>query len=76
MGHSNQAQSLIQRMGLAAALSVCGAALILGGCGGHQQTATPMPPATPPQAYTEPEQRHANPGVGLAGRNRLQQHVR
>lgn len=43
-------------------LSLVLATLILGGCGGHQQTATPMPPATPPQAYTEPEQRHANPG--------------
>ncbi len=38
------------------------AVTLFSGCGAHQQTATPMPPMTPPQAYTEPEQRYANPG--------------
>lgn len=37
-------------------------AVSLGGCGGQSQHATPMPPLTPPQQYTEPEQRYDNPG--------------
>lgn len=35
---------------------------VIGGCGGQAQHATPMPPLTPPQQYTEPEQRYDNPG--------------
>ena len=38
------------------------AGLALGGCAGQGQHAAPMPPLTPPQQYTEPEQRQANPG--------------
>lgn len=32
------------------------------GCSAQQRTAAPMPPITPPQVYTEPEQKYANPG--------------
>lgn len=35
---------------------------VISGCGGQAQHATPMPPLTPPQQYTEPEQRYDNPG--------------
>ena len=35
---------------------------LLSGCSAGQHTAAPMPPITPPQAYTEPEQRYNNPG--------------
>lgn len=37
-------------------------ALTLSGCGGKAKTPTPMPPVIPTQAYTEPEDRNANPG--------------
>lgn len=36
--------------------------LALGGCAGQSQHATPSPPMTPPQQYTEPEQKYHNPG--------------
>ena len=40
-----------------------GLGLLLGGCGSAQpRHATPMPPMTPTQQYTEPEQRYSNPG--------------
>lgn len=42
--------------------AVMGLSLFLGGCGAQSQHATPMPPMTPPQQYTEPEQRYSNPG--------------
>lgn len=35
---------------------------LVSGCAGQKQHATPMPPMTPPQQYTEPEQRQQNPG--------------
>ena len=41
-------------------LILVGAAL--SGCNGQNYAAAPMPPLTPAQAYTEPEQRYANPG--------------
>lgn len=43
-------------------LSLLAATFMLTACGAHQQTASPMPPMTPAQAYTEPEQKYANPG--------------
>lgn len=36
--------------------------IFLGGCNGATRQASPMPPMVPPQAYTEPEDRAANPG--------------
>ena len=41
---------------------IAGLCLIQSGCGGQSQHATPMPPLTPTQQYTEPEQRYSNPG--------------
>ena len=41
---------------------LCLAGLLAAGCSGQNYTAAPMPPVTPTQAYTEPEQRYANPG--------------
>lgn len=41
---------------------IAGLCLIQNGCGGQPQHATPMPPLTPTQQYTEPEQRYSNPG--------------
>ncbi len=38
------------------------AGLMLAGCNGASSQPTPMPPMVPPQAYTEPESRYANPG--------------
>lgn len=38
------------------------AGAILSGCNGQGHNAAPMPPMTPTQAYTEPEQRYDNPG--------------
>lgn len=35
---------------------------LLGGCAGQDRHAVHSPPMTPPQAYTEPEQRYSNPG--------------
>ncbi len=43
-------------------LLILGAGLSALGCSAQQRTAAPMPPITPPQAYTEPEQQYANPG--------------
>ncbi len=37
-------------------------ALVLAGCGTAGHNAAPMPPITPTQVYTEPEQRYNNPG--------------
>jgi Flagellar basal body L-ring protein len=37
-------------------------ATLLGGCAGQDRHAVPSPPMTPPQMYTEPEQRYSNPG--------------
>ena len=42
--------------------AIVGLCLFQGGCGGQSQHATPMPPLTPTQQYTEPEQRYSNPG--------------
>ena len=42
--------------------AIVGLSLLQGGCGGQSQHATPMPPLTPTQQYTEPEQRYSNPG--------------
>ena len=36
--------------------------ILLSGCNGQNYAAAPMPPVTPAQAYTEPEQRYENPG--------------
>ena len=38
------------------------AGVLLSGCNGQQYTAAPMPPLTPPEAYTEPEDSYNNPG--------------
>ena len=38
------------------------AGILLTGCSAAEHTAAPMPPITPTQAYTEPEQKYANPG--------------
>jgi flagellar L-ring protein precursor FlgH len=43
-------------------LSAALAALLLGGCNGAGSMPSPAMPVTPPQAYTEPEQRYENPG--------------
>ena len=42
--------------------AIVGLSLLQGGCGGQSQHSTPMPPLTPTQQYTEPEQRYSNPG--------------
>ena len=42
--------------------AIAGLCLAFGGCGGQATHATPMPPLTPTQQYTEPEQRYSNPG--------------
>ncbi len=49
-----------QRGALAAGLLA--AAIFLAGCNGSGRQTSPMPPMVPPQAYTEPEERDANPG--------------
>jgi flagellar L-ring protein precursor FlgH len=36
--------------------------VLTAGCAAQPQHATPMPPLTPTQPYTEPEQRYSNPG--------------
>ncbi|MDL2317247.1 flagellar basal body L-ring protein FlgH [Desulfovibrio sp. OttesenSCG-928-A18] len=35
---------------------------MFGGCAGQERSAVPSLPMTPPQVYTEPEQRYSNPG--------------
>ncbi|MDR2489068.1 MAG: flagellar basal body L-ring protein FlgH [Desulfovibrio sp.] len=44
--------------------AITGLCLLAAGCGGGPQAqyAAPMPPITPTQQYTEPEQRYSNPG--------------
>lgn len=42
--------------------AIMGLCLLQGGCAGQSQHAAPMPPLTPTQQYTEPEQRYSNPG--------------
>ncbi len=42
--------------------AIVGLSLLQGGCGGQSQHPAPMPPLTPTQQYTEPEQRYSNPG--------------
>lgn len=44
------------------ALAATAAVILLTGCGASRDTPAVMPPITPPQAYTEPEERYANPG--------------
>ncbi|MDL2209872.1 flagellar basal body L-ring protein FlgH [Desulfovibrio sp. OttesenSCG-928-O18] len=41
---------------------ILAAAIFLGGCNGAAKNASPMPPMVAPQAYTEPEEQHENPG--------------
>lgn len=41
---------------------ILAAAVFLGGCNAAQVQPSPMPPMVAPQAYTEPEEQHANPG--------------
>ncbi len=43
-------------------LVIIAVSMLLSGCGHSPRTAAPMPPMTPPQTYTEPDQKASNPG--------------
>lgn len=61
MGNVGRIFALLAGLGLAGALA---------GCNATQQSPSVMPPITPPQAYTEPEERYDNPGSIYAGSER------
>lgn len=57
----NTMRSCLTRQPLPLA-GILAAAVFLGGCNGAARSASPMPPAVAPQAYTEPEEKYDNPG--------------
>lgn len=54
--------ALVSALVLASSLIGLAGLASLGGCMGAERNPNPMPPVTPQQVYTEPEQRYANPG--------------
>ena len=62
MKKQNEILSKSQGMRLAGSAGLLTVVMLLSGCNGAERQISPMPPMVPPQAYTEVEEREANPG--------------